>query len=152
MFNYIALALTTASFITSSTLYTPAIFEAPRFEKESLPTLASQNPATLTIKKPVKYVVRNTHKMWVTAYTSRPEETDSTPFITASGSYVHNGIVATNALPIGTLIRIPEHFGDRIFRVEDRMNARYTNNIDVWFEGLKDARKFGKKYTTIEVL
>jgi len=90
--------------------------------------------------------------MWVTAYTSRPEETDSTPFITASGSYVHNGIVATNALPIGTLIRIPEHFGDRIFRVEDRMNARYTNNLDVWFEGLKDARKFGKKYTTIEVL
>ena len=35
-------------------------------------------------------------KIWITAYSSTPEETDSTPFITASGSHVRNGVAAAN--------------------------------------------------------
>src|SRR4030042_3654518 len=38
----------------------------------------------------------------VTAYSSTPEETDDTPFITASGNYVRPGVIAANFLPFGT--------------------------------------------------
>jgi len=89
----------------------------------------------------------------LTAYTSRVEETDDTPFITARGSLVRDGIVAANFLPFGTKIRIPEIYGNRVFQVEDRMNAYYTNqNVDIWFAEHKLALKFGVKRTYIEVL
>src|SRR3989344_4334376 len=60
----------------------------------------------------------------ITAYSSRPEETDSTPFIAASGKRVFDGMVAANWLPLGTKVRIPELYGNKIFVVEDRMHAR----------------------------
>ena len=91
-------------------------------------------------------------KVTVTAYTSRPEETDSTPFITASGEEVKMGIVASNFLPMGTEIKIPAVFGDKIFRVEDRMNPRYKNRIDIWLPSLEEAKKFGVKKTEILIL
>ncbi|MBD3252034.1 hypothetical protein GF380_06350, partial [Candidatus Uhrbacteria bacterium] len=64
-------------------------------------------------------VVRTYHYVPMTAYTSRPEETDDTPFITADGSHVRDGIVAANFLPFGTKVRIPSLFGDQIFEVHD---------------------------------
>ena len=88
----------------------------------------------------------------ITAYTSRPEETDSTPFITASGSGVRMGIVASNFLPIGTQIKMPELFGDKVFYVEDRMNPRYKDRIDVWLPSLEEAKKFGVKKAKILIL
>ena len=57
-------------------------------------------------------IVKETLTMWVTAYSSTPEETDDTPFITASNTRVRHGIVATNMLPFGTRIQFPEVFGD----------------------------------------
>ncbi len=89
--------------------------------------------------------------MQVSAYTSRPEETDSTPFITASNTHVHDGTVATNQLPFGTRIKMPELFGDKVFIVEDRMNTRYHNNVDIWMDDLSMARKFGRKTVKIEI-
>ena len=80
-----------------------------------------------------------------TAYTSRPAETDGSPYITADGSVVRDGYVATNVLPIGTRVRIPSLFGDKIFEVRDRMNARYTYRLDIWMTSIEDARKFGLK-------
>ena len=88
----------------------------------------------------------------ITAYSSSPDETDSTPFITASGSYVRNGVVAANFLPFGTQIRIPEIFGDQIFTVEDRLHKMYNDRIDVWFPSKGEALKFGFKITKIEIL
>src|SRR3989344_4085984 len=55
-----------------------------------------------------------------TAYSSTIEQTDESPFVTASGSTVRNGIVANNGLKFGTKIRIPLLYGNRIFIVEDR--------------------------------
>lgn len=86
-----------------------------------------------------------------TAYNSIPNQTDDTPFITASGTHVRSGVIAANFLPIGTRVRIPEEFGDQIFVVEDRMNARYTKRLDVWMEDISEARAFGVKPVTIEV-
>ncbi|OHA63415.1 MAG: hypothetical protein A3E07_02380 [Candidatus Wildermuthbacteria bacterium RIFCSPHIGHO2_12_FULL_45_9] len=88
----------------------------------------------------------------VTAYSSTPDQTDDTPFITASGKYVRDGIVATNLLPLGTKIQIPSIYGDRIFVVEDRMHPRMTQNIDIWFSSTWEARKFGVKPANIYIL
>ena len=88
----------------------------------------------------------------VTAYSSTPEETDDTPFITANGTHVKQGIVAANFLPFGTKVRIPSVYGDRIFTVEDRMHPRKIYQIDIWFADSQAASDFGAKYTEIEVL
>lgn len=85
------------------------------------------------------------------AYNSVPGQTDSTPFITASGTTVRHGVVAANHLPIGTKITIPEIYGDQIFVVEDRMNRRYNNNVDIWMESIADARQFGRKSVEIHI-
>ncbi len=90
-------------------------------------------------------------KVTATAYNSEPGQTDSTPFITASGSHVRFGVLAANFLPIGTRIRIPDIYGDQIFVVEDRMNPRYDKRVDIWMEDLQDARQFGVRTITIEV-
>lgn len=88
----------------------------------------------------------------VTAYSSSVDETDDTPFITASGNYVRDGIVAANFLPFGTKVRIPELFGERIFTVEDRMRKAYSDRVDVWFASKQEALNFGYKIAKIEVL
>jgi len=88
----------------------------------------------------------------VTGYSSSPEETDDNPFITASGKYVRQGIVAANFLPIGTKIRFPERFGNQIFVVEDRMNKRFYDKVDIWFETKEEAKNFGVQSLKIEIL
>lgn len=92
-------------------------------------------------------------EMTVTAYSSTPEQTDSTPFITASGQSVGDGVVANNLLPFGTKIRIPELYGDKIFEVQDRMHRRKGNNrLDIWFPSYGEAITFGVKKTSIEIV
>jgi 3D (Asp-Asp-Asp) domain-containing protein len=89
----------------------------------------------------------------VTAYSSTVWQTDDTPYITASGAYVREGIVANNLFPLGTKIKIPEIFGDQVFVVEDRMNPKKSYyHIDVWFPSYSEALNFGAKRTYIEVL
>lgn len=123
---------------------------------------AGQDAAQTSVETPVAEgavpvtekvtVLREYRYVPMTAYTSRPEETDDTPFITADGSHVRDGIVACNFLPFGTKVRIPSLFGDKIFEVHDRMNKRYPYKMDFWMEDLGEARKFGVKYAHIEVV
>lgn len=91
----------------------------------------------------------------VTAYTSEVGQTDDTPCITASGLDVcarnQENVVAANFLPIGTRIRMPELYGDRVFYVEDRMNKRYHHKMDVWMKEKADAKEFGVKFVKVEV-
>lgn len=104
-------------------------------------------------KTEAKKDVVKTLKVDITAYTSTPEECDGSPFITADGSVVRDGIVATNILPIGTKIRIPAYFGDRVFEVHDRMNSRYSYRVDIWMSDQKAMRTWGlKRNATIEVV
>jgi 3D (Asp-Asp-Asp) domain-containing protein len=97
-------------------------------------------------------VVRVMNNVPSTAYTSRPQETDDTPFIAADGTHVYDGMVAANFLKFGTKIRIPELYGDKIFTVHDRMNKRYNVKVDIWMTNLKDAYKHGLRHITIEIL
>lgn len=93
-----------------------------------------------------------TIKAWVTAYSSTIDQTDSTPRITALGTKTRRGVVAANFLPLGTRIKIPEVFGEKIFIVEDRMHPRKRGHIDVWMPTRKAAKRFGKKHTSVVVL
>ncbi len=91
-------------------------------------------------------------KVIATAYTPRPEETDSTPWLTAAGTRTREGVIASNNLPFGTKVKI----NGKIYTVEDRMNRKYTNavpaRIDIVFMSLEKARNFGKREIEIEIL
>jgi 3D (Asp-Asp-Asp) domain-containing protein len=94
----------------------------------------------------------NNLQMRVTAYASVPDETDSTPFITANGTYVHDGVAASNILPFGTRIQIPALFGKKVFTIEDRMSTHIKNTIDIWMPSVRQAIIFGANHTDIVVL
>ena len=118
---------------------------------------AIQSDAVISVANPSasKAIATNTVKTYTvsaSAYSSSVDETDSTPFITAEGTYVRDGIVAANFLPMGTAIKIPAIYGNKIFVVEDRMNSRYNLNVDVWFPSKELAKEFGRKTVKIEVV
>jgi 3D (Asp-Asp-Asp) domain-containing protein len=107
-------------------------------------------PENIDLK--AKYTVNTT----ITAYNSDIYQCDDSPCITANGFDVcKHGIedtIAANFLKFGTKVKIPDHFGDRVFIVRDRMNRRYTNRIDIWMLEKQDAKKFGIKRARIEIL
>lgn len=76
------------------------------------------------------------------AYASSPYQTDSTPCITAAGTRVRQGVVASNFLPMGTLLEI----NGEAYIVEDRMNPRYAGRfVDIWFPSTAAALQFGRQ-------
>jgi 3D (Asp-Asp-Asp) domain-containing protein len=95
---------------------------------------------------------RTHYMVQVSAYTSEVAQTDASPFITAKGTHVRDGIVASNMFPFGTAIKIPSLYGDKIFVVEDRMNSRYQKNVDIWFADKGAALKLGRRLVEIEVI
>ncbi len=96
-----------------------------------------------------------TMQLYVTAFSSTPEETDDTPCLTANGYNLckHNkeNVVACNFLPFGTKIKFPELDPDQIYTVVDRMHERYNSRIDIWKKSKSAAKTFGKKYLTVEI-
>jgi 3D (Asp-Asp-Asp) domain-containing protein len=98
----------------------------------------------------------------VTAYNAVPEQTDSNPFVTASGAPSNPEIVAARSrdlaeeLPFGTVIAFEysgqndpscgftavEHLiGYRV--IADTMNARMTNKVDLLFDQTDTVRHGG---------
>ncbi len=86
-----------------------------------------------------------------TGYSSSVLETDDTPFITATNTRTRSGVLALSR----DLLRrftpgAPFSFGDRVhisglgyFVVEDVMNARWTQRVDIWFPSRGEAIHFG---------
>lgn len=99
-----------------------------------------------------KYEIKYTKFVSATAYSSTIDQTDGNPFVAASGKRVHDGMVAANFLKFGTKLRIPEHYGEKIFIIEDRMNKRFFERIDIWMNTREEAIKFGVKKVKIEIL
>lgn len=109
----------------------------------------------VTAMTPTGATVPVLHKFYtvqVSGYNSEVAQTDDNPFITASGTHVRDGVVATNMFPFGTAIKIPSLYGNKIFVVEDRMNSRYQNNVDIWFADKTEALKLGRRTIQIEVI
>ena len=100
------------------------------------------------VKRPTKVVMTV-----LTAYSSTPDQTDEDPFIAASGKRVYDGMVAANWLPMGTKIKIPSIYGEKVFTVDDRMNARYGyGRMDIWMNAPRaQVRQFGVKRASVEV-
>jgi 3D (Asp-Asp-Asp) domain-containing protein len=96
----------------------------------------------------------------ITGYSSTVEETDSTPFLTASMTSVRPGIIALSR----DLIRrynpsAPFRFGDRVhvegigvFTVEDTMNERWERRADIWFPSAEEARRWGRRTLAISLV
>jgi 3D (Asp-Asp-Asp) domain-containing protein len=108
--------------------------------------LRTKNTSKTIVSVGLTYVVE------ASGYSSTVDQTDDSPFITAKGTRVRPGIIAANFLPFGTVIRIPEIYGNRTFVVEDRMNTRYQNHIDIWFSERSTALQFGRKKVVIEIV
>ncbi len=112
-----------------------------------------ENTTLLPVAQPPVPTVSQTIDVVVTAYSSSIDETDDTPFVTASGKTVGDGIVANNLLSFGTRIRIPELFGDKIFEIQDRMHQRKSfYQVDLWMPSKEQALHFGVKTARIEII
>ena len=108
--------------------------------------------ATLPLAPATPAAVTATKTVWVTAYTSAPDETSDHPLITASGGMVRDGVVADNLLPFGTEIEIPALFGAKVFTVEDRTNAKFSGRVDIWMPTYNQALDFGIQKAQIVIL
>jgi 3D (Asp-Asp-Asp) domain-containing protein len=107
-----------------------------------------------------------------TAYNSIPNQTDSTPFVTATGSRTRFGIVALSRdllrrIPYGSIVRI-EDLGNWAngrgrgtynrmlsgvnFVVEDTMNIRKRNTVDVWMPTRRGAIQWGARQIRVTVI
>jgi 3D (Asp-Asp-Asp) domain-containing protein len=97
---------------------------------------------------------------WVTAtaYNSLPGQTDSTPWIAAWGDRlspdmkviaVSRDLLGEGWLARGTRVRIEGLEGE--YTVLDKMNARFSNRIDVYMgSDLESARRWGVREVQIE--
>jgi len=98
-------------------------------------------PIELTI--PIRYkiditdVIITKENVLVTCYSNRPQETDNTPNITATGRLVYSGSCAVSqdmfkkTIRPGDLIYIVKL--DRWFIVEDTTHARHQKLVDVFY-------------------
>lgn len=107
--------------------------------------------------KKEKLIVVAKQDVIATAYSSTVGQTDDTPCITANGfDLCANNIeeiIANNGLKFGTKVRIPELYGDRVFTVADRMNARFgQNRIDIWMTSQEKAQDFGVRRVKMEIV
>lgn len=96
-------------------------------------------------------IPKKTMHVTVTGYSSTNGETDGTPYLTAIGTAVRDGVVAANFLPIGTVVRFPDKFGEKLFIVEDRMAERFGIRVDIWMLNKEEAKKFGIQYLQMEI-
>lgn len=103
------------------------------------------------LKEEIKKISENNVKnVTVTAYSPRKIETDDDPTVTASMTKVREGIIAVsrdlfeNGWTFGKKVYIKGH---GVFEIQDLMNERFENRIDVFMWNTKKARKFGKNET-----
>lgn len=115
-------------------------------------TFAAPAAVSATSALPIVAADTDTQTVWVTAYTSDPDETSDHPLITASGGMVHDGVVADNNLPFGTQIMIPSLFGNKIFTVEDHTSAKFAGRVDIWMPNRTQAINFGIQHAQIVIL
>jgi 3D (Asp-Asp-Asp) domain-containing protein len=91
--------------------------------------------------------------MSFTSYRSVPEQTDSTPFHTSIGEHVAPGgcAVSRDLLKSGYV-----KYGDYLYidghglcRVNDVMNKRHRNSVDVWVATYPEEKKIGYSKRTV---
>ena len=134
-----------------------AIFCLPKISSLAYTEITANpyfNKIQMIVSSHFKPETKNIH-IYVTAYSSSPDETDDTPCIAASGydlcKHDRENVVACNFLPFGTKVRFPELDADRTYTVVDRMHERFNSRMDIWMKSKEAAKNFGKKYLTVEI-
>jgi len=146
---------------------TPTVMvrDVPRKVRSSFVTTEPYGPHMAT---------RPTFQVRATGYNSHAAQTDSTPFITATGARTQMGIIAVSRdllaedIPYGSLVRLKDMgnyhdgrgFGKHqdfldeqdVFIVEDTLHWRKQNQIDVWFPELSQAREWGVRQVELELV
>lgn len=89
-----------------------------------------------------------------TAYSSTPDQTDSSPFHTATGTHVHWGTLAVNpqVIPYGCHVRISS-FPGTVFTAEDTGGALLgrSDRVDIWFPTREEAIQFGVQSVKVTI-
>lgn len=86
----------------------------------------------------------------ISAYSSEENQTDSTPYLTASQVRVREGIIACpDFLRFGQVVEI----NGRQYECQDVMNLRYRfkKNFDIWMASKEEALKFGRQQTIVKI-
>ncbi|WP_293912202.1 hypothetical protein [Deinococcus sp.] len=128
---------------------------APIAVKPAPAQLQAAAPSTRSLGRPVSNGARRT--VSATAYSSDVGQTDNSPFVTATGTRVRPGVIALSrdllrTFPYGSRVTIQDAGGvlnGRVFIVEDTMNARLRNTIDVWMGSRRQAYQWGRRTVTI---
>ncbi|WP_331710176.1 RlpA-like double-psi beta-barrel domain-containing protein [Deinococcus puniceus] len=143
-----------AAAVAQATRAAPARPAAP-VVRAAAPTRVVPTPTPLAQAAPVR--TGRTAIVRATAYNSLAGQTDSTPFITATGTRTRPGVVALSrdllrTFPYGSKIMLEDMSGrynnmlrGRIFVVEDTMAARKTNSLDIWMGTRSEAIQFGAR-------
>ena len=132
------------------------------FLHSSLSELLAERSRLTDVLLDAGYTIRSNDNVMVvvTGYSSSVYETDSTPFTTASNTRTRDGILALSR----DLLRrytpgAPFGFGDRVhvsglgeFIVEDSMNQRWNNRIDIWFPSRLEALRFGVREVYLQTI
>lgn len=127
-----------------SHIFAPVLLFAVLLVISPVRVFEAENTFSYEIKKVATY---DSLKVDVTWYTSSVQETDSTPFVTADGSRVKDGIIAVSH----NLLAVFE-YGDSLyvedlgwFEVHDCMHQRWMNAVDIWCGDSTDARQNGRQ-------
>ena len=155
LFEFLFPQVSLAQEMDKNNYQVPTVMTAGKFLSNNDP----DNPSDFNIRNNLPLaetkVPKRTIWVTVTAYSSTPDQTDSTPCITANGFDLcdHNteNVVAANFLPFGSKIKMPDEFGEKVFMVQDRMNARYYYRVDIWMKSRQAARELGVKKVKIEI-
>ncbi len=135
---------------------TPIASTSVLVEDDAIPFITVQDTALIAPTMPDtplanRFRIVQRRRVLVTAYSSTIDQTDSSPFITARGTLVRDGIVAANFLPFDAKVRFPKIWPHRVFTVEDRMHSRFSDRVDIWFATREEALAFGLKITELEI-
>ena len=125
--------------------------------------------------KPVVAAVRRNGPSFMlksTAYNSHVNQTDRTPFITATGARTRFGVIALSRdmlrnVPYGSLVRIEDlgawgsgrgrgtynrMLSGVLFQVEDTMHPRKIRTVDVWFYSRSQALQWGARQVKLTII
>jgi len=130
------------------TIFSPKQAPEPQIERIGSPLiLIDGNSLKASISPNTPYSGAKITRV-ITGYSSTPDQTDDTPFITASGTRVRRGIVAANEFPIGQKMVID----GILYTVEDRTHPKNYGVIDIWFPTREEAKNWGRQVKTVILL
>lgn len=147
--------------LNSSSAMLPAPTPAPQASKPA--SFGTQAASSAVIATGRSSATGRSLVVHATAYNSEAGQTDATPFITATGTRTRPGVLAVSrdllrVFPYGTRVRLDDLSGNspwlsgRTFVVEDTMNARFTNRIDLWMGSRSEALSWGGRSVRITAL